>query len=179
MPLDTNVVPSIKLDLQQRLAIALAGTVALPSPHPACGTVSVGLCCSGRDELPSGSPRYYVKSVENVSSRQVVTRIVALNDLRAVSCPEGDAAADPKAPRVAQPVEDLFLDGGAISAAKQKLEAAVKRAPGDYEIGLFPVAVLHVPETAPVLVRVVFEAGVTAAEAAVIYSIDNKGICCI
>ena len=177
MPLDTKVIPSIKLDSQQRLAIALAGTVSLPSPYPAYGKVSLGFDSSGRDELPSGSPRYYVKSVENVSPRQVVTRIVALNDLRAVSHPEEDAAADPKAPRVTQPVEDLFLDGGAISAAKQKLEAAVKRALGDYEIILFPVAVLHVPETAPVLVRVVFEAGVTAAESHTPFRMESGGCC--
>jgi hypothetical protein len=138
----------------------------------------MGLCSAGRDELPSGSPRYYLKLVETVSSRQVVTRIVALNDLRAVSRPEGNAAADPKAPRATHLVEDLFLDAGAIGAAKQKLEATAKGAPGDYEVGLFPVAVLHVPETARVLVRIVFEAGVTAAEAAVIFNIDNKGICC-
>ena len=175
--MDTKVIPSIKLDLQQRLAIALAGTVSLPSPHPAYGKVSLGFNSAGRDELPSGSPRYYLKSVENVSPRQVVTRIVALNDLRAVSRPEGDAAADPKAPRVTQLVEDLLLDGGTISVAKQKLEAAVKSAPGDYEIELFPVAVLHVPETAPVLVRVVFEAGVTAAESAENVQREGGGCC--
>ncbi len=178
MPLDTKVIPSIKLEVQQRLAIALAGTVSLPSPHPAHGKVSLGLHSSGRDELPAGSPRYYLKSVEHVSPRRVVTRIVALNDLRAVSRPEGDDVADSKVPRATQPVEDLLLDGGAILVAKQNLEAAVKRAPGDYEIAIFPVAVLHVPETAAVLTRVVFEAGVTAAESAEINFHREGAGCC-
>jgi hypothetical protein len=177
MPLDTKVIPSIKLELQQRLALALAGTVSLPSPHPAYGKVSLGLNSSGKDEPPSGSPRFYLKSVESVSPRQVVTRIVALNELRAVSRPEGDAVDDSKAPRVTQLVEDLLLDGGAISVGKKQLEAAVKVAPGDYEIVLLPVAVLHVPETAPVLVRVVFEAGVTAAESRTPYRVESGGCC--
>jgi hypothetical protein len=178
MPLDTTVIPAIKLDLQQRLAIALAGTVSLPSPHPAYGKVSLGLDSSGRDERPTGCPRYYLKSVEKLSARQVVTRIVALNDLRAVSHPEGDDVAHSKAPRVTHLVEDLFIEGGAILVAKQKLEAAVKRAPGDYEIVIFPVAVLHVPETAAVLTTVVFEAGVTAAESAeIILHTEGAGCC--
>lgn len=178
MPLDTNVVPSIKLDVQQRLAIALAGTVALPSPYPAYGKVSLGLDSSGRDERPSACPRYYLKSVENLSARQVVTRIVALNDLRAVSRPDGDDVAASKAPRVTELVENLFLDGGVILVAKQKLEAAVKRAPGDYEIVIFPVAVLHVPETAAVLTTVVSHAGVTAAESAeIILHTEGAGCC--
>jgi hypothetical protein len=177
MPLDTDVIPSIKLEVEQRLAIALSGTVALPSPHPAYGKVSLAFHSSGRDELPSGCPRYYLKSVENVSPRRVVTRIVALNDLRAVSRPEGAAVADSKAPRVTHLVEDLLLDGGEILVAKQKLEAAVKRAPGDYEIVLFPVAVLHVPETARVLTRAVFEAGVTAAESAE-FTVHAEGAGC-
>ena len=60
------------------------------------------------------------------------------------------------------------MDGIAaeITAAVKKLSEAVAKKRGVYEVCLFEDAVIYVPEWAPVFLRIQYEFGVSAVEAA-------------
>ena len=158
--MESSPAPSTDFTTDQRLLLAMAGTVALPSPYPAYGQVFVGIDPSG-DDSPA-SPRFFVKLVQTLTSRRVITRFFALNDLRAVSYPAG-SQGDVHAARVTSTVTDMRER---IESAKQALECAVQDSATVHELLLYPVAVLHLPEAAAVMVHITQEFGVTAAEAA-------------
>ena len=59
-------------------ALTIAGTVALPSPYPACGVVSVVISRHGEDF------EVFVKILQVVSERRIITRFVRPEDIRAI-----------------------------------------------------------------------------------------------
>jgi hypothetical protein len=158
--------------------LARATTVELPGPQVS-GALYLGLnpdCIAGdfRPDLPSGSPQFYLRSVQTVNRHQVITRIVDLTELRGVSVPSKDCPGTREFKRV----NDIAR---VIKAKADKLIKANKAAPGDqvYEVSLFEDAVISVCETAPVFVKVQCEFGVSAAEAAenVVNLIQTRQVC--
>ncbi len=67
-------------------ALKIAGTVALPSPFPAFG--SLWIVVAPED----GEYETYIRIVQHVSSRRIITRYVRLADVRAIRAPETEAA---------------------------------------------------------------------------------------
>jgi hypothetical protein len=187
---------------EQSIAHALAGTVALPSPFPASARIYVGI---RPGHNPAGAGRYYLKLVEAVSDKLVVTRLVSLEDARAVRFrPESGRPAD-LWDWTLYTADDLHDE---LEYAKAALSQAAAAQPGAHELPLVPEkgpkgpdatppdragqpptagkpagaarqpqGIVYVPESAPVLVRV--EYGVVAAEAATVYPpILLHGRCC-
>jgi hypothetical protein len=164
--LQTNATPtpSTALGRNQRLALALVGTVPLPSPIPATGRVFIGISPYHDDALPTASLRYFLKSVQTVSAKQVITRIFNLVELRAVSLPTATGEEYAYPTRETHLIEGQILDE--IKRAQQLLLQAATAQPEVFELLLYEDAVLYVREDAPVLLHQVFEYGATAAECA-------------
>ena len=160
--MQSNPIASLDFGPKQRLALALAGTVALPSPFPAWGRVYLGINPHHNPMLPGGSPRFFLKIVQFVSIRQVITRIFDLDALRAVSLVGDGEKEGACAPREPEPVEEYAEQ---IAFARRWLEEGADGT-GVFELSLFPKAVLHVPEATPMLVRIQYEYGVLASECA-------------
>jgi hypothetical protein len=116
------------------------------------------------DALPTASPRFFLKSVQTVSAKQVITRIFDLAELRAVNLPTATGE------EYSYPTRQTHLIEGKIAAeiksAQQSLVQAVSSDLRVYETLLFEDAVLHVREDAPVLMHVAYEYGTSAAESA-------------
>jgi hypothetical protein len=149
-------IPSCEFGPSQKLAFALAGTVAIPSPFPAHGTVSIGIfpATGGADS----APRFFLKIVETASSRTIVTRLVALEDVRAVRLYSGKGSIGESQSWTYKTIEEL---SGLIND-KTNLLMGVAKSGLAYEVELFAEpAIVFVPESAPVLLR--YEIGVTAA----------------
>lgn len=163
--LPTNVIHTDEFGADQKVALALAGTVRVPLPVPASGKVYLIVHPESNPVLPSGIPRYSLKHVQTVSHKQVVTRYVALNELRAVDLPSDEDEPDGSGSWSIATVNEESV-AQAIQSAQSALEDAVDENPGTYEELLFSDAALYVREAAPVFVRIVYEFGVTAAEAA-------------
>lgn len=172
-----NVTPSDDFTPDQKISLALAGTVRIPLPVPASGKVYLVVNPDSNAALPSGFPRYSLKHVQTVSRKQIVTRYVALNELRAVDVPsEGDGGSSPGS-WLTKTVNEV---GQAIQGVQSDLQNAVDQTPGVYEALLFSDAALYVREAAPVFVRIVYEFGVTAVESAshVESMVDRRFRCC-
>jgi hypothetical protein len=135
----------------------------LPYPPPASGRLFIGI---NPDFIPpdsklglvrAGAPRFFLRLVQVVSPKQVITRIVDLEQLHGVSLP-ADAAL-----REFRTVSGIAAD---ITSAVNKLAAAETKKRGVYEVCLFEDAVIYVPDSAKVVIRIQYEFGVSAAEAA-------------
>jgi hypothetical protein len=141
--------------LIQQNALLLAGTVALPSPIPAVGQVSIVITPA------TGDSEFYIKIVQVVSDKRIITRFVRLADIRAIrAASAGESRYDPENWPIIKAKElqdhvDKKVDE--LSKKKGGPGAAV-------EIKLFDAAIVYVPEGAPVLHR--DEVGVTAAVSA-------------
>jgi hypothetical protein len=167
--------PSTEFGQTTKDALAQAGTVKFPYPPPASGPLFIGINPDYEEELPSGSPHYFLRVVQTVSPRQAITRIVDLDDLRGVDLPTPSAKED-RPPRVFRTPHGIAKD---IKEAKDRLDHAVRNKRGVYEVCLFEDAVIYVSETAPVYLRIQYEFGVTAAEAAenIEYLLPTAGCC--
>jgi hypothetical protein len=114
--------------------------------------------------LPTASPRFFLKSVQTLSAKHVVTRTFDLAELRAVNLP-----APPRDDYVF-PLRETHLIEAAIAdeikRAQDLLRGAEAAGAKVYELLLYDDAVLYVREEAPVLMHVVYEYGVPAAESA-------------
>ena len=140
----------------------------LPYPPPATGKLYIGI---NPDHIPpdwklglqlAGSPRFFLRVVQVVSPKVVITRIVDLKELRGVSLPVAST-------NEGGPSREFKTASGiqkAITDAVNKLVEAEKKKPGVYEILLYDDAVICVPESAPVFLRVKYEFAVSALEAA-------------
>jgi hypothetical protein len=150
----------------QTVAFALAGTVALPSPFPATGRVSIGLFPprgfrpSEKAKEEEFEPSFLLKIVQLVNEKHIVTRFVRPKDLRAVrSRPE----ERPRAELPAWTIQTAAEVSGRIEEKKRILiKDFTKGGPAEDE--LFAEAIVYVPESAPVLHRL--DIGMTAAESA-------------
>ena len=157
----------------QRIALALAGTVALPSPPPASGRVFIGLNPSAearsapaQDHVTYalGLPRYFIRSVQTVSDQQSITRIFDLDELRAVKLPLSSVRSGKDEHSNILPAAEVAAEVDRIKRELEKLRPNGQA--GVLEVLWYPEAVLFVPEAAPVFVRIQYELGLTAAEAA-------------
>ncbi len=152
----TTSIPTTEFTDEHKATLALAGTVALPSPFPASARIFVGIMPTS-----AAGDQHYLKIVEKLGDKYTVTRLMNLDYLRAVRLrPASGSYHD---------VREWELKTAA--ELKAELAAAINELPPNpataYEVPLFPAkqeGVVYVPETAPVLVRA--EYGVLAAEAA-------------
>jgi hypothetical protein len=144
----------MELHQSQLTALALAGTVALPSPFPAYGPISlVAVDDDGELEV-------MVKIVQVVSPRRIITRFIRPEDIRAIrGNPDGTIGAGPES----WPILDIKKLQADLDGRIEQLLARTGEG-GDAEGLWFPAAIVYVPEAAPVLHR--NEVGVTAAVSA-------------
>ena len=135
-------------------ALTLAGTVPLPSPYPACGSVSVVIVPHGEDF------EVFVKIVQVVSDRRIITRFVRPEDVRAIRAhPEGTNGYGPES----WPVRGSKTIQGELDRRSEDLLAGART--GVFTESLwYHSAIVYVPESAPVLHR--NDVGVTAAVSA-------------
>ncbi len=151
----------------QQTAMLLAGTVALPSPFPSSGSLSVVVVPE------AGDFEVFIKIVQIVSPRRIITRIVRLADIRAVKAPP---------PKVLSggPETWPLLGAAAVRRHVDKIEKdlleKVKRSNMPEASDWLPVAIVYVPESAPVLHR--DEVGVTAAVSAEDVGFSPLGATC-
>jgi hypothetical protein len=150
-------------------ALAKAGTVRLPCPPPALGTLYLGIPASSdrrrNPDLPAVPLQYFLRLVQDVSQNLVITRIIDLKELRGVSLPVVPTPKDGPS-RVFKTVNDITDEITNAISALTKADKADSKKRGEYEVLLFEKAVIYVPESAPVLLRGRYEIGVSAAEAA-------------
>jgi hypothetical protein len=156
--------PSHEFGQSAKEALAKAQTVALPGPTPARGKLYLGINPDFIDRrtnpaLPSGDPAYFLRLVQVVSQKVMVTRILDLKELRGVSLPLTTPAGDSREFRTVNEITDKITD--AINALTKA--ASTKRE--EYEVCLFEDAVIYVHESAPVFLQVQYEFGVSAFEA--------------
>ncbi len=154
-PTRSAVFPVAELGEEQKLAFDLAGTVGLPSPFPAAGRVCVIKTPRKTEaaDKDDRAPRFFLKILQTISPKQLVTTFLQTEDVRAVRSP---TAGEP----IADPASWKFLN---IDEVRAQIKGAIKElskteydATGSFEIQLFDQAVVYVPEFAPVLSRVEF-----------------------
>jgi hypothetical protein len=156
----TQPVPTSDFGEDQKHAFDLAGTVALPSPFPAFGRLVVVRLARAsvlpsqmlaQDKKPDGNVSYIIKLVQAVSEKLLVTRFVSPDDVRSVRVVR--CAADTADPNCWE-----LMDGADLRAELLKIDwgDAVKDGRGSHELELYATAVLYVPESVQVLVRLEF-----------------------
>jgi hypothetical protein len=150
--------PPPQLGESQRVAFALAGTIALPSPFPATGLVSIGLFPPPA-KVRAWEPTFYLRVVHSLNQSHIITRYVRPEDLRAVRlCSEKQPDSELRG--------WLFQSAADVSSLIDDKKTTLRKysdSSGPTEIMLFEQpAIIYVPESAPVLLRL--EYGVTAAE---------------
>ena len=145
------------LSNDQELTLLLAGTVGLPSPAPATGTLEVVTSDIGD---PVTLSDLYLEITHRVSPRMTLVRTVRLDDARVIKAIWPDQA--PKSP-------------AEFRIPRQFRAAALARAIDTaHEDPWLTEAVVYLLESSPVLLRV--EVGMTAAESADYYPpIDGRG----
>lgn len=161
----TTAVLAEEFGPDQIRSLALAGTVRIPQPIPASGALYLVLNPGSNPAFPAGSPRFLVKHVQTVARKQVVTRYVDLDEVSAVEL-SADASGDSGTGSWSIYTVDEERVASTIQSAQKELDRTAKKANELYEQILFPDAAIHVREAAPVFLRIVYEFGVTAAEAA-------------
>jgi hypothetical protein len=163
--LATESVPTSDFGTDQQQAFDLAGTVGLPSPFPSVGRLLVVRTArpraapsqkSAEGKSSEGNATYILKLVQTVSEKLLVTRFVSPDDVRSVR-------VIARAANSADPNSWQLIDGADFRAELPRIDwgNAVKEERGSFEIELYTAAVLYVPESARVLVRLEF--GVPAA----------------
>ncbi len=136
----------------QYTALTLAGTVPLPSPYPACGPVSVVIARDGEDY------EIFVKILQVVGDKRIITRFVRPEDIRAIRGNPGETNGD--GPDSWPVLGIKKIKGELDERAKELTEKARKTGVLD-EAPWYAAAIAYVAESAPVLHR--DEVGVTAA----------------
>jgi hypothetical protein len=133
-------------------AFAIAGTVPLPSPYPASGAVSVVIARDGEEF------EVFVKILQVVSDRRIITRLVRPEDIRAIrGYPEGTDGGGPES----WPVLGIKKIAGELESRARELRARAAKTGILDEAPWYHAAIVYVAEAAPVLHR--NEVGVTAA----------------
>jgi hypothetical protein len=138
----------------QLTALTLAGTVALPSPYPAYGSVSLVVVGDDVDL------EVLVKILQVVSPRRSIVRLIRPEDIRAIrGNPDGTIGAGPES----WPILDLRRLRADLDRRAEDLRARVGTGPLAESLW-YRAAIVYVPESTPVLHR--NEVGVTAAVSA-------------
>jgi hypothetical protein len=136
-------------------ALKIAGTVALPSPFPACGSLSIVVAPE------DGDYETYLRIVQPVTGKRIITRFVRLADVRALRAPEtAEASGAPET----WPIIGAREIQRRIAKKEKELRAAATKSGSASESEWLPAAIVYVPEAAPVLHR--NDVGVTAAVSA-------------
>jgi hypothetical protein len=136
----------------QHTALTLAGTVPLPSPYPASGSVSLVMVRDGEDY------EILVKILQVVGDKRIITRFVRPEDIRAIrGNPDGTIGDGPDS----WPVLGIKKIKGALDQRAKDLTEKARTTGLLDEAPWFDAAIAYVAEAAPVLHR--NEAGVTAA----------------
>lgn len=136
-------------------AMKIAGTVALPSPFPAHG--SLWIVVAPED----GDFETYVRIVQTVSGKRIITRFVHMADIRAIRMPAPDEPqGSPETWPIVGPKEVQRM----IAKKEKELRTAAGKSGSACESEWLPAAIVYVPEAAAVLHR--NDVGVTAAESA-------------
>jgi hypothetical protein len=84
---ENTAFPSREFGLEAVEALAKTCTICLPCPPPAVGKLYIGINPDFNSDFPWASPEYFLRLVQRVSPKQVITRILALDDLRGISVP--------------------------------------------------------------------------------------------
>jgi hypothetical protein len=147
-------------------ALTLAGTVALPSPYPACGAVSVVIARDGEDYV------IFIKIVQVVGDKRIITRFVRSEDIRAIrGNPDGTIGDGPDS----WPVLGIKKIKGELDKRTTDLTEKAKSTGVLDEAPWYEAAIVHVAEAAPVLHR--DEVGVTAAVSCEEVAFSARGSC--
>jgi hypothetical protein len=136
-------------------AIKLAGTVALPSPFPASGAVSIVVAPE------DGEHETYLRIVQAITAKRIITRFVRLADVRAIKAPT--TPGSPEGPETWALIGPKQIQR-MIADMEKKLRASASKSGASTESEWLPSAIVYVPESAPVLHR--NDVGVTAAVSA-------------
>jgi hypothetical protein len=174
--LDARLALSSEFGPEQALTFALTGTVALPSPFPATGRVSILIVQETKARREQHDPKFFLKSVQVVNVQCIVTRSVALDAVRAIGYYSDGEKEAKDGEWTVVPVEQFSQMHATANQAAKNLE---KDRGGCLEFPLLERAVLYVPESAPVLHRIEF--GLTAAVSAgapVPLTSDDELRCC-
>ncbi len=146
-------------------AVTLAGTVPLPSPYPACGQAFFAYT------EWDGEPVVYIKLVQVVGPKNIVTRFIKPEDIRAIRTPASEDT-DPETWPLLSPTRTRKQIDDGIKAIIAKAKAAkVTHLETSWQVA----AILYVLETAPVLHRhdVAMTAAVSFEQPAL-----GRPICC-
>ncbi len=148
----------------------MAGTIPLPSPFPASGRVYLIGASNSHGTNGNGHKNgveFYLKSVQVISERNIVTRTLELDSVRAIAFENGADRSGHDHHKAngdhwtVTPVDE----SSRIAEAMQRLrDAKGESQNGSLEVLLYDKAVLYVREAAPVLHHQ--ELGITAAVSA-------------
>jgi hypothetical protein len=148
-------------------AVTIAGTIALPSPYPATGRAFFVLSEWDSEQV------IYIKLVQVVNLRQIITRYIRPEDVRAIRPKPASATSDdPNDWPILSPAKTQKE----IRAGEATIVAHATAAKLHYLEELWhPEVILYVPESAGVLHR--HEIGATAAVSAE-GPVHPLGVCC-
>jgi len=145
------------LDHEQLLALQLAGTVALPSPPPATGSVEI--------DLGINPSVIYLRIIHRVNPKLTIIRSVSLENVRVI-CTKWEA--DAPAGAAGRPPASASWACKTIAEFRPLLEQRIAAGSGSrVPFPWLQNAVVYVSEQAPVLMQV--DVGLTAAESAEYY----------
>jgi hypothetical protein len=150
-----------ELSLRQYELLHLAGTVRLPTPYPATGSLAI----VKYDASCYSDEKTILRLTHKIGDRIDVSRIFRLRDVQAIRATwpsEGEASGKGTEPQKSPPSKRELKVGNAVS---KSLEAHLKAHASD-PIWLEDASV-YLPESAPVVLQV--EAAQSAAESADYY----------
>jgi hypothetical protein len=152
---------------EQIAALALAGTVALPSPFPASARISMVMSPENSDDGTSTEQQFSLKLVEVIGDKLIATRFVSLDNVRAIRFRTGsNTNTDPWIWRLKTSRElsaDFRTTNDGLKDYSQTFKNAGTKFLFEQNLESGTQGIVYVPETAPVLVRT--EVAVVAAQA--------------
>jgi hypothetical protein len=178
IPPESKGAEALALDTEQRVAMQLAGTVSIPSPPPAVGSVTI---VAPLDHAGKPGDELFLRVDHRVSRKLLIRRHVRLADVRLVQAPRGlfDGTPMMRGSLAPDPRHGEWENRGTAEVASLAREKLARQAAadghghgnghhnGELAVPWLSHAIVHVPEAAPVLLNV--EAGMTAAESAEYY----------
>lgn len=163
-----NLVRPAGFGFHHRTALALAGTIPLPSPFPASGRVyliGVANTQTTNGNGHSNGVDFYLKSVQVISERNILSRTLEIDSVRAIGFHRPSEHKDHDRPPHVNGDDWQVVpidDSNTVAEAMQRLRDARNGSQnGSLEVLLYEKAVLYVREAAPVLHHQ--ELGITAA----------------
>ncbi|HEX3446707.1 MAG TPA: hypothetical protein VHS97_00535 [Isosphaeraceae bacterium] len=163
----TNPTPILAYGDAQITALALAGTVALPSPFPASARISMVISPEPSEDGTSTEQRFSLKLVEVIGDKLVVTRFVRVEHVRAIRFRSGRNTNDDPWTWQLKTSRELYADfrttEDELKAYSQTFKSAGTKFSFEQNLESGTRGIVYVPETAPVLVRT--EVAVVAAQA--------------